>query len=174
MSPRVSRRKSKATTAENDEENPEESHTLNVTIPEDIEEDTLINLLPLLPDINLAALTSDDVVSIYRLLLSQTSSLDATEREHDETRAELERKEVELDQALQDKESLAKDLETSVESVHEELTQVKQERDQLGEHTSKAHMLGAEPLHVLSGGKDRITNTNFSALQLTIFILDGS
>lgn len=171
MSPRVTRRKSKVTTAENDEENPDEPHPLNVTIPEDIEEDALINLLP---DINVAALTSDDVVSIYRLLLSQTSTLDATEREHDETRAELERKEVELDQALQDKESSAKDLETSVESVHEELTQVKQERDQLGEHTSKARMLDIESLHVLSGGKYRIANTNFDALQFTIFLFNGS
>jgi len=163
MSPRVTRRKSKATIAENDEENPDDHHPLLVTIPEDIEEDALTNLLP---DINVAALTSDDVISIYRLLLSQTSSLDATEREHDETRAELERKEVELDQALQDKESLAKDLETSVESVHEELTQVKQERDQLGEHTSKARMFGAQSLHVPAAAN--------TALQTQITTLSSS
>ncbi|KIM43182.1 hypothetical protein M413DRAFT_9931 [Hebeloma cylindrosporum] len=128
MSSRVTRRKSKATTAEHDEENPDGHHPLNVTIPEDIDEDALTTLLP---DINLAALNFGDVVSIYRLLLSQSSALDATERERDETRAELERKEVELDQALQDKESLAKDMETSAESVHEELAQVKRECDQL-------------------------------------------
>lgn len=163
MSPRVTRRKSKATIAENDEENPDDSHPLNVAIPEDIEEDELITLLP---DINVAALTSDDVVSIYRLLLSQTSTLDATEREHDEIRAELERKEVELDQALQDKESLAKELETSVESVHEELAKVKQERDQLGEHTSKARMLSAQSLHVLAAAN--------TALQTQISTLSSS
>jgi nucleoprotein TPR len=137
------RRKSKSTAAGHDEENLDVS--LNVTIPSDIDEEALTNLLP---DTNIAALTSDAIVTIYRLLLSQTSTLDATERERDETRAELERKEVELDQALQDKESSAKDLETSVEVVYKELAQVKQERDGLGEYTPEVCVLSAQSFHV--------------------------
>jgi len=145
------RRKSKTTTAGHDEENLDVP--LSVTIPDDIDEEALTSLLP---DTNIVALTSDAIVTIYRLLLSQTSSLDVTERERDETRAELERKEVELDQALQDKESSAKDLETSVEVVYEELAQVKQERDHLGEYTLKECMLSAQFFHVIVETKNTL------------------
>ncbi|KAF8967178.1 hypothetical protein BDZ97DRAFT_1917117 [Flammula alnicola] len=120
------RRKSKPAAAEAEAD--EASHTLTVTIPEDIDEDTLSSVVP---EINLTSITSEDVLTLYRMLVTQAVNLDATERERDESRAELERKDVELDQALQDKESSAKELEESAESVHEELKQVKQERDQL-------------------------------------------
>ena len=102
-----------------------------ITLPDDVDEDALSKLLP---DIKLTSLSSDDILSIYQLLLSQLTSLDSAQRERDEALADTERKDIELDQALQDKESLANDLESSVESVHKELQQVKQERDQLGSY----------------------------------------
>ena len=102
---------------------------LQVALSDDVDEDALSKLLP---EINLASLSSDDILFIYQLLLSQLTSLDSAQRERDEARAETERKDIELDQALQDKESLSNDLEASVESAHKELHKVKQERDQLG------------------------------------------
>lgn len=138
------RRKSKA--AEQDSAAP-----LQVTLSDDVDEDALSELLP---EINLALLSSDDILSIYRLLLSQFTSLDAAQRERDEARADTERKDIELDQALQDKESLSNDLEASVESVHKELHQVKQERDQLGSYNTfyiyYAHLF----IYIRSGRQD--------------------
>lgn len=106
-----------------------DSVLFEVTLPDDIDEDALSKLIP---EINLASLSSDDVLSIYRLLLSQLISLDSAQRERDEARADTERKDIELDQALQDKEHLSNDFEASVELIHKELQQVKQVRDQLG------------------------------------------
>ena len=117
------RRQSKAADAD-----APEGH-FNITLPEDLDEDQLSEILP---DINLSSISPEDVVTLYRTLLTHAVNLDAVERERDEVRAELEKKDIELDQALQDKESLSKDLESSVETVHEELAQVKRERDQLG------------------------------------------
>ncbi|TFK40767.1 hypothetical protein BDQ12DRAFT_679995 [Crucibulum laeve] len=108
----------------------EGTRTLQITLPEDVDEDVLSDLLP---DINFASPSTESIVSLYRLLLGQASDLDAAQRELDEARAESEKKEIELDQALQDRESLTKELEGSVEAVHEELNQVKKERDQLAE-----------------------------------------
>lgn len=126
----TTRRKSKAA-AEQDSDPAEGPQALTLTLPEDIDEDSLSDLLP---DTNLTSISSEDVVALYRLLVNQAINLDATERERDEARGELERKDVELDQVLQDKESSAKDLEASVETVQEELNQVKKDRDQLGSY----------------------------------------
>lgn len=120
----MTRRKSKAAEVE-------PALPLHITLPDDIDEDALSNLIP---DINLTSLSSDDVLSIYRLLISQLLNLDSAQRERDEARADTERKDIELDQALQDKESLTNDLEASAESVHKELQQLKQERDKLGSY----------------------------------------
>ena len=122
----LTRRKSKVA-------EPDSTVSIQVALSDDVDEDALTNLLP---EINLASVSSDDILSIYRLLLSQLTSLDSAQRERDEARADTERKDIELDQALQDKESLSNDLEASVESVHKELHQVKQERDQLGSYNT--------------------------------------
>jgi len=106
-----------------------ESQPITIVLPDDVDEDTLLDMLP---DFNLSAITSEDVITLYRLLLTQSVNLDATERERDELKAELERKDVELDQALQDKESATRDLETSIESTQQELEKVKQQFTQLG------------------------------------------
>jgi nucleoprotein TPR len=127
------RRKSKATAEEAGTE--ESHHSLTISIPEDIDEDVLANILQ---DVNLTSLTVDDVLELYHTILAQAAKIDNTERERDEIKAELERKDVELDQALQDKETVIKDSEESTESVHHELVQVKQERDQLGTVFSKS------------------------------------
>ncbi len=118
------RRKSKAAAEAGDGD-----HPLTISIPEDIDEDVLADIIP---DANLTSITSDDVVTLYRALIAQVANVDSMARNRDEIRAELERKDIELDQALQDKETSSKDLEDSAESVHEELIHVKRERDELG------------------------------------------
>ena len=128
----MTRRKSKAA-------DPESTGPLQVTLPDDIDEDALSKLLP---EINLVSLTSDDILSIYQLLLTQLTNLDSAQRERDEARADTERKDIELDQALQDKESVSSDFERSAESFHQELLLVRRECDQLGSY----HTLFAEYL----------------------------
>ncbi|CAA7262954.1 unnamed protein product [Cyclocybe aegerita] len=126
----MTRRKSKAAAVEHDADGSEAPHSLTVTLPDDIDEDTLSTLLP---DTNFTTITSEDVVALYRLLASQFVDLDAAQRERDETQGELQRKEIELEQAMQDQESSASELQATVESIREELKQVKQERGQLAE-----------------------------------------
>jgi len=123
----TTRRKSKAAA----DPDTEPTRPLTVTLPADIDEDTLSSLLP---ETNLTSISSEDVIALFRLVVSQVLSLDNSERERDDARAELERKDIELDQVLQDKEGLSKDLEASVEAAIEELNLVKQERDQLGSY----------------------------------------
>ncbi|KAF4577004.1 hypothetical protein EYR36_004990 [Pleurotus pulmonarius] len=120
------RRKSRATAARSSP-SPSE-HPLEIELPEDLDQDTLSALLP---DTNLATVTTETVISIYRALLLHTSEVDAAQRELDQARAEVEKKDVELDQALQDRETLAKDLEVSLESVQNGLNQMQEERDKL-------------------------------------------
>lgn len=124
----TTRRQSKAAAAAQDTDD-EGDRYLNVPIPDDIDEDALSNILP---DLNFAAVSVNDILTLYKQLISQAVNLDSAERDRDEFRAELERKDVELDQALQDKESISKELENSAEAVHEDLKKVKHERDQLG------------------------------------------
>ncbi|KAH9480632.1 Protein MLP1-like protein [Psilocybe cubensis] len=124
------RRKSKAAAAEQSSDGPEAPQTLHIVLPDDVDEDTLTDLLP---DVNLTALSTEDVVNLYRALITQAVNLDATERERDEVKADLERKDVELDQALQDKESSSKDLESTVEKIQEELEKSQAERSKLAE-----------------------------------------
>ncbi|KAJ3503028.1 hypothetical protein NLJ89_g8615 [Agrocybe chaxingu] len=126
----MTRRKSKAAAVEHDADSSEAPHSLTVTLPDDIDEDTLSTLLP---DTNFTTITSEDVVALYRLLASQFVDLDAVQRERDETQGELQRKEIELEQAMQDQESSASELQATVETIREELSQVKQERGQLAE-----------------------------------------
>lgn len=121
------RRKSRATAARSSP--PLNEHGLEVELPEDLDQDTLSALLP---DTNVATVTSETVISIYRALLLHTSELDAAQRELDQARAEVERKDVELDQVLQDRETSAKDLEVSLENAQNGLNQMQEERDKLG------------------------------------------
>jgi hypothetical protein len=148
-----------------------DSVPLEITLSNDIDEDALSKLIP---EINLALLSSDDILSIYRLLLSQLVSLDSAQRERDEARADTERKDIELDQALQDKESLSNDLEASVESIHKELQQVKQERDQLGsyntflpEYIYHAHLF----IYTRSGRQDYFAKPNHSHFRLSALLI---
>jgi nucleoprotein TPR len=154
----MTRRKSKAA-------EPDSAVPLQVALSDDIDEDALSKLLP---EINLTSLSSDDVVSIYRLLLSQLISLDSAQRERDEARADTERKDIELDQALQDKETLSNDLEASVESAHKELHLLKQERDQLGSYAlylscSFTHLF----IYTHSGRQDYLAKPNHSHFRLS-------
>jgi nucleoprotein TPR len=159
----MTRRKSKAA-------EPDPAVPLQVALSDDIDEDALSKLLP---EINLTSVSSDDILSIYQLLLSQLTSLDSAQRERDEARADTERKDIELDQALYDKESLSNDLEASVESVHKELHQVKQERDQLGsyntlfsEYIYRAHLF----IYTCSGRQDYLAKPNHSHFRFSALL----
>lgn len=100
-----------------------------VPLPEDLDTELLSSLLP---DTLFESPSPDDVLSLYRLLLAQATEVDATQRELEDTKAEVERKDVELDQALQDRETGTKELEATLETVRDELKQAKQERDEAG------------------------------------------
>ncbi|EED81916.1 predicted protein [Postia placenta Mad-698-R] len=103
--------------------------SISVAIPEDVDADILSNLLP---DVDLSSPSSDVILSLYRLVVAQATESDATQRELEEARADIERKDVELDQALQDRDYAASELESTLDSVRKELEQVKQEKEELG------------------------------------------
>ncbi|KAI0357500.1 hypothetical protein OH77DRAFT_1435746 [Trametes cingulata] len=138
------------------ENSPAPAATLTVNIPEDIDFDVLSSLLP---DVNLTAPTPETVVSLYRVLVAQASESETTQRELEEARAEIQRKDVELDQALQDRETATAELESTVESVQKELAQVKEERDALAAERAKLQ----ERLDAVSS-----TQTSSSAEVLTL------
>ena len=71
----------------------------------------------LLPDFSFETPSPDAVVSLYRFVVSQAIDLDGSLRDLEESRAEVERKDIELDQALQDRESSVSSLETQVKSL---------------------------------------------------------
>jgi septal ring factor EnvC (AmiA/AmiB activator) len=147
-----------------------DSVPFEITLSDDIDEDALSKLIP---EINLALLSSDDILSIYRLLLSQLVSLDAAQRERDEARADTERKDIELDQALQDKERLSNDLEASVEVIHKELQQVRLERDQLGSYNTvfPEYMYHAHSfIYTRSGRQDCLAKPNHSHIRLSALL----
>ncbi|KAI6139407.1 hypothetical protein BKA82DRAFT_25515 [Pisolithus tinctorius] len=103
---------------------------LSIPIPVDVDVEALSNLIP---EVSFTNPTPDTIVSIYRLLLAQVAETDATHRDVEELRAEVERKDIELDQAVQDGESKSKDLESSLESAQTQLNALKTERDELVE-----------------------------------------
>jgi hypothetical protein len=109
----------------------EGTHSLTIVTPEDLDVDALSSLVP---DADLSEPNSEVIISVYRLLLQHAAELNATQRQLDESRAEVEKKDVELDQALQDRESMSKELEQSQESALVELEKSKREKDQLGTH----------------------------------------
>lgn len=102
----------------------------SVSIPDDLDLEYLSRLLP---GVSFESPSSDTVLSLYRLIVSQAVDLEGALRDVEELRADNERKDVELDQALQDRESSASSLETQVKGLQEELAKAKQERDTLGE-----------------------------------------
>ncbi|KAG7445737.1 uncharacterized protein BT62DRAFT_176907 [Guyanagaster necrorhizus] len=125
------RRKTKALASASEDaapSSPVDDTSLSVAIPGDLDVDALSTLIP---NATLAYPSSDTILALYRLALSQAADLDATQRTVDELRAEAEKTDVELDQALQDKESLSRDLESQLEATQTELKDLSQERDQL-------------------------------------------
>lgn len=102
---------------------------MTVNIPEDVDFDLLSSLLP---GSNFDSPTPETIISLYRIVVAQASDIDVAFKELEETKAEVQRKEVELDQALQDRETVSKELETVSESFQTELRQVKQEKDDIG------------------------------------------
>ncbi|KAI0826824.1 hypothetical protein BC628DRAFT_1319381 [Trametes gibbosa] len=115
---------------------------LTVNIPEDVDLDVLANLLP---DVNFAAPTPETLVLLYRTLLAHASESDSAQRELEDARADIQRKDVELDQALQDRETATSELESTVETVQKELSQVKEERNALGVWRERASSEGYLP-----------------------------
>ena len=116
---------------------PAASHALgpfreSIPLADDIDLDYLSRALP---DVPFEVPSPDAILSLYRLIVSQTVnlSLEDAHRDLEELRADNERKDIELDQSLQDRESLAPSLEAQVKGLQEELVKAKQERDTLGE-----------------------------------------
>ncbi|KAL0960729.1 hypothetical protein HGRIS_005754 [Hohenbuehelia grisea] len=133
MSTMKTRRKSKAAAAaaaaDEVASSPQpESHSLSVVLPDDVDHESLASLVP---QADLTTVSSETIVTLYRLLLEQAGELDASQRDLDEAHAEVERKDVELDQALQDRETTLKDLEGTYESLQQDFGRLKDERDQL-------------------------------------------
>ncbi|KAI8994233.1 hypothetical protein BD414DRAFT_506685 [Trametes punicea] len=138
------------------ENSPAAAVPFTVNIPEDVDLDALSTLLP---DVNFATPTPDDIVSLYRAFLSQTSDAEVAQRELEEARAKILRQDVELDNALHSRETAISELENTLKSVQEELTQVKEERDALATEKVKLQ----ERLDALSN-----TQTSSSAEVLTL------
>jgi nucleoprotein TPR len=101
----------------------------SVPVPNDLDLEYLSRLLP---DFSFETPSPDAIVSLYRFVVSQAVDLDGALRDLEESRAEVERKDIELDQALQDRESSVSSLETQVKSLQEELAKVKDERNTFG------------------------------------------
>lgn len=104
----------------------------SIPLPIDIDVEALSSLIP---EASFATPTPETIVSVYRLLLAQVTETNATQRDLEEARAEVERREVELDQAYQDAENKTKNLETSLENVQSQLTVTRQEKEQLGRYS---------------------------------------
>ncbi|KAI0693206.1 hypothetical protein BC835DRAFT_1276339 [Cytidiella melzeri] len=99
-----------------------------INIPEDVDFELLSDLLP---DTQFDTPTPETIVALYRLIAAQASTVDANQKELEETRAEVERKEVELDQALQDRESASKEVESVSENLQNELRQLQREKEDI-------------------------------------------
>lgn len=133
-----------------------------VSIPDDIDLDSLSDLLP---GTSLTSPSSETIVALYRLLLAQALEGRSITQELDEARAEVEKKDVELDQALQDRESMSRELETSLNSVHTQLDQMREERNKLGRIFL---------LHIVRLQSDSPLAASYAALQAQITTLKDS
>lgn len=105
------------------------SAALIISLPSDIDIDTLSSIIPGEP---LETPTEDTVLHLYRTLLALAAQVEAATRQVEDLRAEAGKNEVELDQAYQDRENDKKELETFVDNLQKELKSVKTERDELG------------------------------------------
>lgn len=101
----------------------------SVPIPDDIDIEYLSRLLP---DFSFETPSPDAILSLYRFVVSQAVDYDSALRDLEESRAEVEKKDIELDQALQDRESSVSSFETQVKSLQEELAKMKEERNTFG------------------------------------------
>ncbi|EIN12937.1 hypothetical protein PUNSTDRAFT_97919 [Punctularia strigosozonata HHB-11173 SS5] len=139
------RTKAAAAAAGDDDDNASQAGTddgqgvLNITLPNDVDIDSLATLLP---DVSFTSLTPSGAVALMKLIQTQAMMVDNTQRELEECKAEGEKKDVELDQALQDKENTAQELETALQLANDELKTVKEERDRLAasQHTLQSQV----------------------------------
>jgi nucleoprotein TPR len=101
---------------------------LAVALPPDLDAGALAELLP---DVSLDALTSDSALALFELVLAQATALDERQREADDARAELARRDVELEQAYQDRDVGARELETQLAETQRTLAETKTRHDAL-------------------------------------------
>ena len=106
----------------------------SVPVPDDIDLEYLSRLLP---DFSFETPSPDAILSLYRFVVSQAVDFDGSLRDLEESRAEVERKDIELDQALQDRESSVSSFETQIKSLQEELARVKEERRTFGKSVAR-------------------------------------
>jgi nucleoprotein TPR len=102
----------------------------SVPVPDDIDLDYLSRLLP---GFSFESPSADSILSLYRFVVSQAVDFDSSLRDLEESRSEVEKKDIELDQALQDRDSSVSFFETQIKSLQEELAKVKEERNTFGE-----------------------------------------
>lgn len=100
-----------------------------VDIPDDIDTDVLSLLLP---ETDLESPSRDGIIALYRLVAAQAQENETTQREFENLKADIERRDIELDQAVQDKETAVSELESTLEKVRVELEQAKQEKEESG------------------------------------------
>lgn len=120
-------------------------------------------LSSLLPDIELAILTPNAALTLYKLILTQAEeSLQATEEIEelrtalDESRAENEKKDVELDQAYQDRDSSTREFETRIAQVNVELENVKRLLDASKSESEKLKRQLGDVSNAQSGSKEEM------------------
>ena len=138
-----------------------------VEIPEDIDFESLTAQLP---DVNLANPSPETIAAIYRFFVEQVEQTEFVQRELEETRADIERKDVELDQAIQDRETATSGMETVLDRVQKELSQVKQEKDALGAWLRRV-TISVLTVHVYSRGADTTTGEPGQPVDNTIIVL---
>ncbi|KAI0758624.1 hypothetical protein BC629DRAFT_1444031 [Irpex lacteus] len=85
------------------------------------------------------ALGHHSILPLYRLVVAQASAVDANQKEPEETKAEVQRKEVELDQALQDRDSRdrverGRDLQAQLSSISNSTSASSHEVEVLKQH----------------------------------------
>jgi nucleoprotein TPR len=111
----------------------------SVPVPDDLDLEYLSRLLP---DFSFETPSPDAILSLYRFVVSQAVDFDGSLRDLEESRAEVERKDIELDQALQDRESSVSSSETQIKSLQEELARVKEERSTFGKSVARLLLSG--------------------------------
>jgi hypothetical protein len=98
--------------------------TLTLALPSDIDPTQLADIIP---DISLDNPSSEDVVSIYKLVLKQAADLDELSSQLEQANESSHRKDIELDQLLQERDVQMKDIESTLTTNTSEVDKLRAE-----------------------------------------------